>query len=134
LVTPALGTPSAIVLTNATGTSNNLNAGIGVNQTWTDVKTSPGRVSGTTYTNSTGKAIQVFVSVTSTTNGNGNNNTSVATVGSVTIATINTAESSGFYSLPSIHSFIVPDGQTYKITNTAGTGNTMTITSWTELR
>jgi hypothetical protein len=134
LVTPALGTPSALVGTNITGTANSLNAGIGVNQTWTDVKTSPGRVSGTTYTNSTGKPIQVFVSVNSTTSGNGNTNTSVAVVSGVTIATMTTADSSGFYQLPSIHSFIVPNSGTYSITNTAGSGNTMTIASWTELR
>ena len=57
LVTPALGTPSALIATNVSGTANNLNAGIGVNQTWTDVTSS--RVSGTTYTNSTGKPIFV---------------------------------------------------------------------------
>lgn len=58
LVTPNLGTPSTLVGTNITGTSNALNAGIGVNQTWQTVT----RVSGTTYTNTTGKAIQFFVS------------------------------------------------------------------------
>lgn len=134
LVTPNLGTPSTLVGTNITGTANALNAGIGVNQTWTDVRVTPGRVSGTTYTNSTGKPIQVIVSTNSTTSGNGNTNTSVAVVSGVTIATITTAESSGFYQLPSVHSFIVPNSGTYSITNTPGAGNSMTIASWTELR
>jgi len=107
---------------------------IGVGQTWTDVKTSPGRVSGTTYTNSTGKPIQVFVSVNSNGGGNSNTNASVAVVSGVTISTINTAESSGFYNLPHIHSFIVPNLGTYSVTNTAGSGQTMTFLSWTELR
>jgi len=44
LVTPALGTPSALVGTNITGTANSLNAGIGVNQTWQ----APSRAIGTT--------------------------------------------------------------------------------------
>lgn len=54
-----LGTPSAIVLTNATGTSNALNAGIGVNQTWQNVSAS--RAWSTDYTNTTGKPIMFSV-------------------------------------------------------------------------
>jgi hypothetical protein len=60
LVAPALGTPASGVLTNCTGTVNDLNAGLGVNQTWTDVSAS--RIFSTTYTNSTGKPISVAVS------------------------------------------------------------------------
>jgi hypothetical protein len=121
--------------TAATTTWNSVaNPTIGVGQTWTDVRVTPGRVSGTTYTNNTGKPIQVIVSTNSTTAGGGNTNTSVAVVSGVTIATITTAESSGFYQLPLVHSFIVPNSGTYSITNTAGAGNTMTIVSWAELR
>jgi hypothetical protein len=106
--------------------------GLGISQTWQNMFAS--RALSTTYTNSTGKPIQVIVSTNSTTSGNGNANTSVAVVSGVTIATITTAESSGFYQLPLVHSFIVPNSGTYSITNTAGSGNTMTIASWTELR
>lgn len=49
LTTPDLGTPSNLVATNASGTANNLNAGIGVNQTWT-VFNSTTRAFNTTYT------------------------------------------------------------------------------------
>lgn len=59
LVSGDLGTPSALVGTNISGTSNSLNAGLGVNQTWQVVTGS--RAVGTTYTNSTGKPIQVSV-------------------------------------------------------------------------
>jgi len=127
-----LGTPTTLVGTNITGTANSLNAGIGVNQTWTDVKAS--RVSGTSYPNNTGKPIQVIVSSTATTSGNGNTNTSTVVVGGVTISVVQTAESSGFYGLPMVHSFIVPNGQSYSITNTAGSGNTITVQSWVELK
>lgn len=56
LTTPDLGTPSALVATNITGTSNALNAGIGVNQSWQQVT----RNIGTTYNNGTGKAIMLI--------------------------------------------------------------------------
>jgi hypothetical protein len=46
--------------TSLTGTANSLNAGIGVNQTWTSVT----RAIGTTYTNSTGKPISVAITAT----------------------------------------------------------------------
>jgi len=71
LVSPALGTPSALVGTNITGTAAGLSIGgnaatatsaanaLGVGQTWQDVTAS--RASGTTYTNSTGRPI--FISV-----------------------------------------------------------------------
>lgn len=59
LVSGDLGTPSALVGTNISGTSNSLNAGLGVNQTWQYVGAS--RAVGTTYTNSTGKPIQVSI-------------------------------------------------------------------------
>ena len=133
--TPSFVAPSTtgnVLTSNGTTWTSAANNSIGIGQTWTDVKSS--RASGTTYTNSTGKPIQVFVSVTSTTGGNSNLNTSTAVVSGTTISTIETSESSGFYRLPSVHSFIVPNSGTYSITNTAGASNTMTIASWTELR
>lgn len=116
LVTPNLGTPSAAVLTNATGTANSLNAGIGVNQTWQNVTAS--RAAGTTYTNSTGKPIQVNIIV------NQNNAGNSLTVGGIVVAT--SVIVSG-YSLPQTVSAIVPAGTTYSLS--AGT-----FSSWLELR
>ncbi len=88
---------------------------IGVGQTWTDVKAS--RSAGTTYTNSTGRPIQVVVTVqaspaTSTFYING---TDVASIG-------------GDYNNTSPFSFIIPDGSTYKVASSYG------IVYWYELR
>lgn len=83
---------------------------IGVGQTWQDVTAS--RVSGTTYTNTTGKPIQVYV------NGNGTGSP-VVVVNGVQIAydTVN-------YFVPP--TFIVPNGATYSVT--------VAISKWSELR
>jgi hypothetical protein len=60
IVSGDLGTPSALVGTNITGTANALNAGIGINQTWQNVTGS--RAVTTTYYNTTGKPIFVAIS------------------------------------------------------------------------
>jgi hypothetical protein len=126
LVTPALGTPSAVVLTNATGTANSLNAGIGVNQTWTDVTSS--RAYGTTYTNSTGKPISVSVSGTASGNGSF---VHIAYVNSNEIAYQTTYAANAGYR----HSvfFIVPNSATYSVTGIGGISAT-TLYLWSELR
>jgi len=119
LVTPDLGTPSALVGTNITGTANSLNAGLGVNQTWQ----SPARAIGTTYTNSTGKPITVAITYTCSSGATVQGliiNT--ATVYAASVETLGSA--SGF-------SLIVPDGATYVTTTNAGT---LTLVSWAELR
>ena len=128
LVTPALGTPSAVVLTNATGTANSLNAGIGVNQTWTDVTAS--RAYGTTYTNSTGKPIAVSVSGTATGGGNGSFVHIVYVNGNEIAYQTTYAANAGYR-----HSvfFIVPNGATYSVTGTGGILST-TLYLWSELR
>jgi len=113
LVTPALGTPSAVVLTNATGTANSLNAGIGVNQTYSN----PSRALSTTYTNSTGKPI--FVSVLCGGNATTNAYVDGAEVQRSVFTTANTNTNVAF---------IVPNGSTYSVTSGAG------ILLWTELR
>jgi hypothetical protein len=59
MVSGDLGTPSALVGTNITGTANALNAGLGVNQTWQDFTAS--RSVGVTYTNTSGKPIVVSI-------------------------------------------------------------------------
>jgi hypothetical protein len=96
--------------------------GIGVGQTWQDVKSS--RSSGTTYTNNTGKPIMV---ATSSTNVNGFsymasycNGILLSEARGATPSS--TPSSTGF-------SFIVPAGSTYSVTFT-GTG----INTWVELR
>ena len=110
LTTPALGTPSALVGTNISGTSNSFVAGIGVNQTWQDVTSS--RSSGTSYTNSTGKPIMVIMQ-----GGGGSMNISV---GGVNILNSSNANSPA--------TFIVPAGSTYSSTLNAGS-----FTWWSEL-
>ena len=59
LVSGNLGTPSALVGTNITGTAASLNAGLGASQTWQNVGAS--RAFDTIYTNSTGKTIAVYI-------------------------------------------------------------------------
>jgi hypothetical protein len=84
--------------------------GVGIGQTWSDVTGS--RISGTTYTNSTGKPI--MVSVEAIWAGAG------VVVGGVNICSPATTQSMGY-------SFIVPDSTTYVVT-TSGIG------TWAELR
>ncbi len=119
LVSGNLGTPSTLVGTNITGTANNLNAGLGVNQTWQVVT----RSTGVTYTNSTGKPIMAAVAFT---------NSAANTVQGLTInsnsvycAGVTTAGGAAGFSL------IIPDGATYTfLTN----GGSATLVSWQELR
>jgi len=115
LVTPALGTPSALVGTNITGTANSLNAGIGVGQTWQNVTSS--RAVSTTYTNSTGKPIQVIV-IQSQNNTGG----SLTVDGSVRM----TSTGLSGYSLPCSVTAIIPNNSTYSYNTGFGT--------WSELR
>lgn len=114
-----LGTPSALVSTNLTGTANSLNAGLGVNQTWQSVT----RAIGTTYTNSTGKPITVAITATCSAG---------LTVQGLTIngvavyaASVNVASAASGFSL------VIPNGATYvTLTN----GGTLTLVTWVELR
>ena len=118
LTTPALGTPSALIATNVSGTANNLNAGIGVNQTWQDVTSS--RAAGTTYTNSTGKPIQVFINMGTSAGGS-----CTMTVGGLSLGgSIVVANNSSI-----VLSFIVPNSTTYVLTVSGSS-----VTKWTELR
>jgi hypothetical protein len=121
LVTPALGTPTALVGTNITGTANSLNAGLGVNQTWQGVTGS--RAIGTTYTNSTGKPITVTISYTC----------SLANTvqGLVIDGTTVYASSVSVNTFASGFTLIVPDGATYVTVTNNGT---LTLVTWAELR
>ena len=119
LTTPDLGTPSALVATNLTGTANSLNAGIGVNQTWQSVT----RAIGTTYTNSTGKPITVAITATCSAG---------LTVQGLTINGVAVyASSTNVAGAASGFSLVIPNGATYvTLTN----GGTLTLVTWVELR
>jgi len=96
--------------------------GLGVGQSWTDVTAS--RAIGTTYTNSTGKPIEVIVSGL----GNGANGLWGITLNSaVTFFSPSTA-TTGYWT---VICFIVPNGNTYLLTQQ---GATATMQNWSELR
>lgn len=90
---------------------------LGVGQTWQDVKAS--RALGTTYTNSTGKPIQVNATLTQ-----GVGQGATITVGGVVIGANSIATGMNYHQ----PSFIVPNGATYSI---ACAGSIM---YWAELR
>jgi hypothetical protein len=121
IVSGDLGTPSALVGTNISGTANSLNAGIGVNQTWTDVTAS--RAIGTTYTNSTGKPILVSMTFSCNT---------VNTVQGLTINGV-VVYCTGIQvaSQPAGFTLLVPNGGTYVTVTNLGT---LTKITWAELR
>lgn len=91
---------------------------LGVGQSWQNMTAS--RVSGQTYTNNTGKPIQVVISVFSTNNPESN----VLNVGGVTLFDGDL----GVGGMVSIQSFVVPSGVSYSFTTTTQ------IRSWAELR
>jgi hypothetical protein len=102
LVSGNLGTPSALVGTNITGTATGLNAGIGVGQTWQDVSGS--RTAGVTYTNSTGKPIMVSTRTTAT-----------ATDFNITVDGVTTALVTNISTTRMFMTTIVPNGSTYSV-------------------
>ena len=89
---------------------------IGVGQTWQDLTAS--RASATTYTNSTGRPIQVFISLTLASNG--------SSTYSINGNAFNLAANAGTGSTITSINFIVPNGNTYVFTGT--------ISKWLELR
>jgi hypothetical protein len=114
-----LPTTSGTVLTTvSTDTANSLNAGLGVNQTWTQF-TSGTRVSGTTYTNNTGKPIVVALGASGTSSGVN------IVIDGVTVASQANGAVSSFNNSASA---IVPNGSTYTCTYTP------TFLFWSELR
>jgi hypothetical protein len=120
--TLTLPTTSGTVLTTAsTDTANSLNAGLGVNQTWTDVSGS--RTAGTTYTNSTGKPIQVIASFQAS----AQTNFAQGTINGLTVYGSVTTSGTHWGTI----SYIVPDGNTYSATMQGGG---VTATNWLELR
>lgn len=92
---------------------------VGVDQTWQDVTAS--RASGTTYTNTTGKPIQITVTVSNS------SGTHTVALGAVTYKIGSTGTTGG----SSVASNVIPDGTTYSVT--VGGGGAA-ITKWLELR
>ena len=116
---------SSITFPDATTQST---APIGLGTTWTNVTSS--RAFSTTYTNSTGKYIEVSVTGTYSSASEGNRGVEAYINGSV-IGLQQTytpsAAGSPFVNI----AFLVPPGATYKIVNT---GILNTLTYWWELR
>lgn len=116
----ATGTGTAQVTTWASSSNPNFN--IGVNQTWTDVTST--RALSTTYTNSTGKPIQVSVTVNGSGNSTPSGPASTFLIGGVVVGKIWSSSSS---QAGSPYTHIIPNGVTY-----SATGDT--LISWFELR
>ena len=125
-----------VVILNNTLTSTNTNQALtaaqgkvlndqafGVGQSWQDVTAS--RALGTTYTNSTGKPIEVSISLPDT---GGQSPTVTIDVGGVGILINNYDLGTGVSSFS--HSFVVPVGATYRIS----VNISVSITTWAELR
>jgi len=121
------GVPTAPTATSGTNTTqiattaNVYGSSLGWGQTWQNVKSS--RVSGTSYTNSTGKPIMVAVAFPDT----GGTASVTVVVGGVTLINLNYDIGSG--SAIAFPVFIVPNGTVYTVT--AGGA---TISFWSELR
>ncbi len=94
--------------------------GLGVGQTWQDVIAS--RAQGTTYTNTTGRPIQVSIKASQGAGGQG-----FCRVNGVAVADLNANSLNDFMCA----SFVVPDGATYSYSVTAGV---QTTNLWAELR
>lgn len=91
--------------------------GLGVGQTWQNLTGS--RIANTTYTNTTGKPIEVYIVISDA----GQEGYEI-TIGNITTSYNNMPNLA-----QNIHSFIIPDGVSYRVTPK---GNT--ISYWLELR
>jgi hypothetical protein len=121
----ATGTGTAQVTTWAS--SSIPNTSIGINQTWQDVTAS--RALATTYTNSTGKPIQISVRTQSA--AGGSFDTKIIVNGLTVYFVTSYAANAGYGNCVTT---IVPNGNTYSVTASGGTSGTGTLTFWTELR
>lgn len=119
LQAPAVAGSTVLTLPVVNGTVALESQLLGVGQTWQNVTAS--RALGTTYTNSTGKPIQITVSVASS-----SNSAAYIVVSGVQVRLsdiVNPFSSSG--------TCTIPHGATYSVTVAAGTP---ALASWTELR
>jgi hypothetical protein len=120
-MTTTISGTSGITFPNA---STSTVGGVGDGQTWQNLTAS--RSAGTTYTNSTGKPIQIifvlYYGADST------QRTATFTISSVTVATFQCQSNiTGQFNMPT--SLIVPSGGTYLLTSAV-----MSILNWAELR
>ncbi len=91
---------------------------IGVGQAWQSFTVGTQRISGTTYTNSTGKPITVFLNININTGGGA----------TMVINGLSTTINVGYSGVLIPYTIIVPNGNTYQITAPQG------ISIWAELR
>ena len=121
LAAPAVAGTTTLTLQATTGTMALQGDVIGLSQTWQNLTAS--RALSTTYTNSTGKPIQVSVFTTSATV----NATNQLTIGGVVVSTYCQASAV----TGGTTTGIVPNGATYSV---AQTGTSAAIQLWAELR
>jgi len=126
LIAPS--TSGNVLTSNGTTWASSTNLAVGVGQTWTDVKTSPGRALGTTYTNSTGKPIQLSVTIS---HPSGANSEVSISVNSVVIGTLSNNYGVNTPETKMGLQHIIPNGATYAISVVTGSP---TIATWFELR
>lgn len=113
-------TSTGVTFTDGTTQSS---AAVGFGQTWQDMTAA--RVSGTIYTNTTGRPIQVLATLPDT--GGASPSASVLVDG-VQVLSVNYDDGGLFGTC--IPSFIVPNGANYAVT----VSNRGTISRWVELR
>jgi hypothetical protein len=126
LQTVAPSTSGNVLTSNGTTWASSTNLAIGVGQSWTDVKAS--RALGTTYTNSTGKPIQLSVTIG---HPNGANSEVSISVNSVVIGTLADTYGANSPAFKMGVQHIIPNGATYAISIVQGSP---TIFLWFELR
>ena len=111
----APSTSGNVLTSNGTTWTSAAASGVGVGQTWTVFTVGTTRISGTTYTNSTGKPITILLQF---------NESSAATL------TVNGATAIAFagFAYVATMTAIIPTGATYSFTAPSG------IYAWAELR
>lgn len=114
LQAPAIAGGTVVTLPTTSGTAALTSDLIGVGQTWQDVTAS--RAAGVTYTNNTGRPIQVMITVTVSTQ------TSNFSINGTVVATI---ANNGYIDYAPF-SAIIPNGSTYSVS--------LGIFRWWELR
>ena len=126
--TAANGTSNTMIATTRFVNSEITNyGGLGIGQTWTNVKTS--RANNSTFTNSTNKPIAVYVRSTF---GSGSfGSYVVGYVGTTEVAFHRDNGSAGATQITTAINFVVPPGETYKIVQV---GSGASIALWHELR
>ena len=117
----APSTSGNVLTSNGTAWTSAENARIGVGQTWQDVAAS--RAINSTYTNNTGKPIQVAVIVSA----NPNQTSATLVVNGLNVARIQ--NQFGDRALVGSLSAIVPDGVSYSVS-----ASSSSVVSWSELR